>query len=163
MNKKNILAESANCILTHNYEYARLLHKQSNEETAVGDHYGDPGCGLIAPDETWRITGGEGLVLWVQQGDMWVGFRTHDPAEKTDRLIFKNPEDRRWLKSFTKDACQFVHDMRMADANTVRILLDPWSDYASTWLLDIETKTLTKIADGPSMQDQPWTDDKIEF
>ncbi len=163
MNDRRTLAESKSYILTHDSEYARLQHKKTGEETAVGDHYGDPGCGVIAPDESWCITGGEGLVLWFQQGSMWTGFRTPDPGAKMSQLGFTNPEDVRWLKSFTEDACHFVQDMKLAGPDNVRILLSPWSGYASTWLLDVKVKILTKIADGPSMQDQPWTEDKIEF
>ncbi len=163
MSDYKILAESESYILKRDYEHAKLQHKQSKEKIMVGDHYGDPCCGLIAPDESWCITGGDGLILWFLEGNMWTGFRTRESGAQRNQLQFKNPEDMRWLRSSTEDICRFVHDMKLVDSKSVRILLDPWSDYASTWLLDIETKTLAKVADGPNMQDQLWTDDKIDF
>jgi hypothetical protein len=163
LSNTTILAESESFALTHNSESCILQHKQSKNEVSVGDHYGNPCCGLIAQDESWCITGGEGLILWFQQGGMWAGFRMRKSGAQTNALQFKNREDIRWRSSFTERAYQAIHDMRLANAHNVRILLDPWSDYASTWTLDIEMKTLTKIADGPNMQGQPYTDGRIEF
>lgn len=150
-------------MLVFEWEYAKLLHKQSKKETLVGDHYGDPNCGLIAPDENWCVTGGEGLILWFRGEAQWIGFRAVDAGDNTNQLQFANAQDRIWLDSFAENRCQFVHDVKLEEAGSVRILLDPWSAYASTWRLDVTTKMLTKLADGPTKQDQPWTDDPIDF
>jgi hypothetical protein len=46
--------------------------------------------------------------------------------------------------------------MRLAGPRRARILIDPWSDAAATWELDVATLTLRKIADGPSLVGQPY-------
>lgn len=162
MEFRNILAESENYILGNDFEDCILAHKQTNTSLVVGDHYGDPECGLIAPDETWCMTGGEGVILWDFNGKVWIGFRTGD-SQKTDNLHFANPNDAAWLKSLDNSACQFVHDMKIETPTLVRLLLNPWATYASTWQLDVTSKTLTKMRNGPSLQDQPWTEEKIDF
>lgn len=163
METRNILAQSEHYVLRNLYEACELLHRQSNKITDVGDHYGDPACGIIAPDETWCITGGEGVILWTRTGKSWTGFRPPGSGRETDELQFAKPEDAAWLNSVTSGIYQSVHDMKIESPTSLRILLDPWDDFASTWRLDVMSKSLTKLKDGPSLQDQPWTDDKIEF
>lgn len=158
-----ILAESEHYVLRNQHESCELLHKQTKSLSDVGDHYGNPACGLIAPDETWCITGGEGLILWFLRGKSWTGFRPPETGHESDRLQFARPEDSAWLNSSTENSYQSVHDMKIETSTSVRILLDPWDDFASTWLLDVKTKSLAKLKDGPNLQDQHWTDQKIEF
>lgn len=157
------LAESENYILSHEFENCELVHKHSKNVVHVGDHFGDPTCGLIAPDETWCITGGEGLIVWLPQGKSWTGLRSRDTGSETGELQITNPQDAAWLATFGVESHRSVHDMKLESATSVRILLDPWSDYASVWLLDIVSKALTKLKDGPNLQDQAWTDAKIDF
>lgn len=163
METRNILAQSENYVLRNLHEACELLHKKSNNLTDVGDHYGDPVCGLIAPDETWCITGGEGVILWTRPGKSWTGFRPPGTGRETGKLQFANPEDADWLSSVTEESYQSVHDVKIESSTSLRILLDPWSDFASTWRLNVMSQSLTKLKDGPNLQDQPWTDAKIEF
>ncbi len=160
---QRVLAESENYILSHEFEYCELRHKQSNKLSFVGDHYGDPTCGLIAPDETWCITGGFGLVLWFKREEFWTGFRQLGVNRNGYALQIAQPEDDSWLTSVTDEDAWFVRDMRLENPTSVRILLDPWSDYASTWLLDITSKNLAKLKCGPALRHQEWSDKEIEF
>lgn len=160
---QSILAESENYVLSHAFENCELRHKQLNKISYVGDHYGDPTCGLIAPDETWCLTGGLGLILWFQREELWTGFRPLEVDKNRLALQIAKPEDAFWLASVTEVDVRFVHDMRIENSTSVRVLLDPWSDYASTWLLNINSKNLTKLKDGPALRHQEWSDCKIEF
>jgi hypothetical protein len=56
----------------------------------------------------------------------------------------------------------FIHSMRPDGKGQVRILIDPWSGFASTWKLDVKTLSLSKLRDGPSLSDEPYQDE-VEY
>lgn len=145
MDSKRVLAETANYVLRHEYEYCTLLHKPSGQEVYVGDHYGDPGCGLISPDETWCVTGGAGVILYHLSAGEWIGFRRNVTESPSKELAVPEADDRNWLKGFAAEPCLFVEHMQFASPTEVRIELDPHSDYASVWRMDVTVKTLTRI------------------
>lgn len=139
------LAESANYRLEHAWETAYLARRDGTAAWEVGWHYGDPTCGLIDPAERWCLTGGQGLI-WValageqraffRQGDPWVQLAIGAVVGETDYCA--------------------VHALRLEGPTEVRVLLDPWAGYASTWLLDVARLTLRKLRDGPSLADRPY-------
>lgn len=46
--------------------------------------------------------------------------------------------------------------MRLDGPDMVRILFDPWSDYASVWALRASSLELLKIRDGPSLANRAY-------
>ena len=46
--------------------------------------------------------------------------------------------------------------MRLDGDDTVRFLVDPWSDRASVWQLHPGAGRLLKQRDGPCLQEQPY-------
>jgi hypothetical protein len=159
----NILAESENFILCHEDEYVELQKKLTGGVVSVGDHFGDPTCGLIARDERWCASGGEGLVFFCRKGFFWTAFRSPPDVENARELVIAEKDDLLWLQQFADEPDLNVHAMRRCSDRSLRILLDPWSSYASTWRLNIRTKQLTKLCDGPSLSGQPMAGHPFEF
>ena len=139
-----ILAKSESYYLGHEYETVVLVERASGVEQVIADHYGDPTCAVIGPDETWAIVGGEGVTFFDFKGGRTEFFRKGSP-----------PIDR-------SESTWFVHDMRLDGPDKVRILFDPWSKYASVWLLRCLDLQLVKIKDGPILIGKPYRE-KIEF
>ncbi len=52
-----VLAESANYVLTHEYETVSIYCRVTGKSTIIAHHYSDPTCGVIASDESWFATG----------------------------------------------------------------------------------------------------------
>lgn len=138
------LSESNNYILAHEFEDVILKDKNNGKTYSLGSHYGDPVLGLIAPDESWFITAGEGLLYFDFKRGLHEFFR-------------KGFKDR-----LGKEESLFVHSADIESIESVRILIDPWSEYASTWTLFIPSLKLEKIKNGPSMIDKPWQE-KVKF
>ena len=134
------LDESENFILGHEYEDVFLLDKQKNKKLFLGSHYGDPTCGLIDPDEKWFISAGEGVLYF----DFAAGSREFLRGG--------------FINNSSEHQSAFVHALRSIDKNAVEILLDPWSDYASVWVLDIEKLKISKLKDGPSKIGEEYSD-----
>ena len=138
------LDESENYFLIASAEDATLLDKRSMEKIEVGVHYGDPIVGIIAPDESWFLTAGEGIIYFDFQRKFHYFWRREDKSYQG------------------KEPCLFINAARWEPPGFVRILVDPWSEQASTWLLDIEQLRLEKISDGPSLIGEPWRED-VDF
>ena len=139
-----ILAESQNFVLRHEYEDVSLFDKRTQEKRSLGEHYGDPKAGLISPEQDWFITFGEGLLYF--------------DFERGLKSFFRSG----FVDSWGKDSSAFVHAIRYEPSLGVKVLLDPWSDYASTWLLNLETLEIAKLSDSPSLVEQPFQEE-VEF
>lgn len=86
----------------------------------MGGFYGDPKCGLIAENNNWCLVGGETLNVWY-----------YDKG-----LLTVEDEDLMWIV-----------EIRQKSSNEVELLIDPWSDKGSVWMLNIETLERHKIKD----------------
>jgi hypothetical protein len=80
---------------------------------------------------------------------------------RDSKLIFDVNVGNR-IKANVDQSYVAVHSMRLENEGNVRILIDPWSHLASTWLLNIADLKLTKLRDGPSLVEQPYQEN-IEF
>ena len=116
-----------------------IIDRATGQETSAGDHYGNPTCGVIAPDESWFVTGGDGLVVF-----------TFDGGEKT------------YLRHLTPPDFYSVMAMRLETPTSVRFLADPWSERASVWTFAPLTGELHKLHDGPDLREEPYRDE-VEF
>jgi len=134
LNYRHTLAESPRFILAGEHEEAVVIERATGRRTVAGDHYGDPQCGVIAPDESWFVTGGEGLVVFTFDA----GVQIYRPG----------PFD--------------VHAMRLETPDSVRVLVDPWSAQNAVWIFWPRTGELRKLHDGPDLRDQPYRQ-TIEF
>ncbi|WP_295711663.1 hypothetical protein [Mucilaginibacter sp.] len=126
------LAESDSLILGHEFEYAFLISKHGKKEVFCYEFaYGDPGCGLIGPDNNWCAVGGNELVVWTR-------------AKGTQQFL--EPE-----------IC-WISAMRLKSFNELEFLVDPYSEYGAVWSLNIQTMEKYKIRDF-YLSSEPYTDD----
>lgn len=123
------LAESANFTLAHSYESVVVIDKRDGRKRDAGDHYGDPEAGLITPDERWFVSVGDGVQCLCADGRLVTFF--HQGRPPLDRL----PGKLAWT----------VTAVDLAGDHTLRIVVDPDSDEASEWLIDLDAEVVTRI------------------
>ena len=126
-----LLYETAELCLRHQYECARLTDRASGAILFEADFYGDPTCGLIAPDNTWAVVGGERLIVWVEHAVHVV-------------------EDISW-----------VFDVRQTAEQIIEVLVDPWHDDSAIWRVDIVTRRASKLRGFPDYRFREYTDDVV--
>ena len=125
-----ILAESSLFVLGHEFETVLLVDRRTGDRHAIREHYGDPCCGLIGPDDGWFVVGGAGL--------------TYFDFQRGEQSFLRDP------------VLLFVHAIRLEASDRVRVLVDPWSDEASVWELDVGGSCMTKLHDGPNLRGEPF-------
>jgi hypothetical protein len=114
-----ILAENDIFIVGHVYEYAYLINKQTKEEIEVGNFYGNPYCAIISKTNDWVLIGGEHLELWVNGR----------------------------MSDLSDNGLTWIVDMRQVSDSLAELLIDPFSEQAAVWRIDITTKQLNKVRD----------------
>jgi hypothetical protein len=124
-----VIAESKNYLLEHEYETVFAHCRATGRRTVIGYHHADPTCGVIAPDESWFVTGGEGVSVFVLSG----GGNT-----------------------YLRDPVFHVSAMKLDGNDNVRFLVDPWSANASVWRLNPSTGDILKLRDGPDLRNEPY-------
>ena len=130
-----ILDETEKLCLSHLYEHVQLLDKKNNQILFTDDFYGDPSCGLIDISNKWSIVAGKHLTLWTY----------HEGV--SDITKFE-----------TQKFCD-IAQLQIIDKNTIKILIDPWSEFSAIWQLVISDKSLSKTSDFTTYKNLPYTDD----
>lgn len=142
-------------MLTAEFETVALTNKATGEVKVVGDHYGNPSCGAICESERFCVTGGEGIVFSDFSNRLIYAFR-FNPQTYIDIFEFQSRREERWIKGLATTETLFVHALSLENSDQVRVLLDPWSSYASTWHLNIKNKRIVMLQKGPDLRGQPW-------
>jgi len=114
-----ILDNSSIFILGHVFECVYLVNKETLEQVVLGELYGDPAWGLISHNNDWAIVGGQSLILW---------------NEPNSIIHIEDPE----IVGSTKG--------RQTSAIELDILINPWSDNAAVWLLNVDSLLIRKLA-----------------
>lgn len=127
---KRLLYETEKLKFENEYENTCLVDKLTGTILLKDDFYGDPTCALIDKNNKWAIVAGEHLTQW--------------KPDKTDRI---DNENLKW-----------IHGLRIKNENTVEILVDPWSNFAAIWEINIETFQIKKIKNFNRYKDQPFTE-----
>jgi hypothetical protein len=112
------LHETDKFIVGYVFEYAYLISKKNHKEIYMGDFYGDPTCGLIGADNTWCLVGGATLNLW----------------REGENILEIEDDDLNW-----------IYKIRQTAPHEVELLIDPWSEKAYIWYLNIQTLVRHKI------------------
>ncbi len=128
-----VLYETDKLILDNKYESAFLRDIITGEILLEEDFYGDPQCGLIDDENRWAIIAGDHVTLWTSTS----------------------------TKTIQIEGMKGVHALRLKKQGTVEILIDPWSDNASIWELNIEAFEITKIRDFDDYKKSEFTDEII--
>lgn len=136
--RRTVLAQSDHLALVHEWERVEVEVERAGWKSSfpLVEHCGDPTAGLIGDDESWVCVVGEGIVLHEMTGGTSEYWRGSDP--------------------------RFVHSARLQDDGIIRVLVDPWSEHASVWVIDPRTKELRKLHDGPSLSEEPYRDE-VDF
>lgn len=128
------LSETDQFHLGNLFEDIYLIEKQSDKKFYLGNTYGDPVCGIISDDNSFCVVGGaEGLIIW------------------------KNEEIVKIKNSYFLS----IFDIKQTDKNSIKILVDPWSDNSSIWQLDIRTLEYIKVKDFPHYRDKEYTENIV--
>ena len=115
------LAETDQLVLKACYEDAVLLQRPFEKVLWEGSYYGDPNCWLIEKDSKWAIIGGEYLGIWTVN----------------DTCDFKQSE------------VAWSVDIRQAGPWKAEFLIDPHSEHAAIWEIDLQTFKLQKLRPFP--------------
>ncbi|MFA8436823.1 MAG: hypothetical protein ACEPOZ_20135 [Marinifilaceae bacterium] len=126
------LAVTENYVLGHIEEDAWLVQKSDHYQWDMGDMHGNPSCGLIGPGEDWCMIGGRGIIL---------------RKEECRELIY-----------ICRKEVESIHDAKLISDYEVKILVDPWSEYAAVWKFDTRSLKLQKLQDGPYLREQAYRD-----
>src|SRR3712207_1504985 len=117
------LYRSDDYVLEHHYENASLSWPGGGLH--IGDHYGDPTCGVINASDGWCLTGGEGLIICLFAHPLTVD-RRPTGYRRLDLWRRKNPPP-------TKGQCWFVEGAWLKEGDVARVLVDPLSDEAGLY------------------------------
>lgn len=124
-----VIMETSKYILGHLWEQAYLYDKVNMQETLLCEFYGVCDAGVINEIDEWCVVGGDVIAVW-KKGEISI---------------------------IDKRELAWVNDMRIKDNNTVEILIDPWSEYASIWELSINNLYFRKISDFCKYKHLPYT------
>jgi hypothetical protein len=128
----NYIYKSKRFLLYNLYETVFLYDYECKVSYEIYDmFYGDPQCGVIFDEYNLVFVGGNHLIYWI-----------------------KNCE----AKVIGKDDINWVHDIKMNNDNTIKILTDPWSKNSAIWLLDIKTLKYKKVRDFNDYVDRDYTE-----
>ena len=119
MKTKNILDETNSLLLSYKYETVWLKDKSSNTTLYEQECYGDPTSGLIDIKSKWALIADEYLTLW-----------------RLNKVTVIKDEKLKW-----------IYDMRLKSNELVELLIDPWSDNAAIWEININTLKFKKVKD----------------
>ncbi|PAB55464.1 hypothetical protein [Anaeromicrobium sediminis] len=114
-----ILQETEKFILGYLWEEVCLYDKVRKKEIFLHEFYGEIECGLLCDKEEWCVIGGDVLVVW-----------------KNKKNIVIDRKELNW-----------VHDLKKKNSKIVEIFIDPWSDNAAIWELNIDNLNLKKISE----------------
>jgi hypothetical protein len=137
---RRTLAESANFVVSHEFELAFATEKSTGREMSIGSHYGDPTCAVIAPDESWFAVGGEGVtVMHRRRGELTF---LRDTEEASDvRIHYEDPMtgEQRVLAGVerARNSPRFVKAMTALGNGRLQVFLD--DDEDSTVVVEIGT------------------------
>lgn len=116
--------------IRHDFEDAWL--EWPGGRLPLGDHYGDPTCALLNPDEGWCVVGGEGLVIHDVGAPFTVAAPPRpDPGHRYDLWRRANPPP-------DGTRCWFVTALTAIGPARVRALTDRNGAYH----IDLRTRTV---------------------
>lgn len=135
---RQTLAESANFVVSHEFELAFATEKRTGSEMSVGSHYGDPTCAVIAPDESWFAVGGEGVtVMHRRRGELTFLRDVEDACDV--RIRYEDPitGEQRVLSGVerARSSPRFVKAMTAIANDRLQVVLD--DDEDSTVIVEI--------------------------
>jgi len=127
----HVLYETTTLSVGNVFERVYLINKATQHLTCIGEIYGDPTWGLISDKEDWAIVGGQTLILW-----------------QAPNFIVQM-EDEELVGSVRA---------RQISPNELEILVDPFSDKSSVWLLNVDSLLIRQLITRDKLKG-PWSDE----
>jgi len=128
-----ILYETTKLILESKDEIACLKEKATGMVLFEDCFYGNPECGLIDEFNNWALVAGEHLTVWTPQK----------------------------IHKFQKRGLAWIHAARMKNSEIIELLIDPWSEFASIWELNIINFKIHKKRDFNEYKSREYTENVI--
>ena len=128
---KELLAQSKNYKLYGIYEEAHLEGANIDGHIIVGDFYGSVDCACIDQNEKWCISGGNGIVI----------YRLESPYENYQY----NKNTTQWKELWRDEKDWYPEVIYQETDNSVRIVIDVYSDAKGVYELNVETLELVKL------------------
>ena len=140
---RTVLARSKRYVVSHEFEVV-FLKESDGREIVIGDFYGDPEAAIIDSQERWVIMVGCGIILYRLEGS----FLPYEYDVKTNQWweAYRSPPDTLWIES----AEQLSEDR-------VRFHVDPHSDEAGTYELDVRSLSVVCLESKTSEAQQDAT------
>lgn len=132
-----VLAVDGECRIEHVFEDAKLAW--SGGSIDIGDHYGDPNCGLINAYAGWCAAGGEGLVICHFEGGLPKG-----PARFPQKRL-KVSELWRRSNPPPSGAYWSVEGIWLYHDDLIRVVVEPLSEHAGLYEVDVKTLAWRKL------------------
>jgi hypothetical protein len=133
---RHILAESPRYLVYHLYETAYLHFKgAARTDIAIGCFYGDPQTGYMAPDETYCVLGGCGLLLYYLREPF--DDYNHHPTSANWWEWGQEADNIYWIESI------YSPDDPTAE---IRFVVDPYDEArGGVYQLDLADRVVTKL------------------
>lgn len=130
-----VLAESAHYLIHYEYEVVFLRFKDGQRgDVVIGDFYGDPQTAYIAPDESYCVMGGCGLILYYLRPPFEE--YSYDQQSANWREWGRPPDDIYWIET--------VYSLDAAAA--IRFVVDLMSEaYKGVYELNLTDFTVEKL------------------
>jgi hypothetical protein len=143
-----VLAESPRFVVAHEFEIAYLIEKATGKRYHMGDHYGDPRCALISPNEDWVVVGGEGLRLFDFTGEVYEYLR-HFSNEPENDLHVTYSDGSGIVHTLEGVAPRethpvFIEKLSLFSTSDVGVFPDRKS-HKPTWLLNATQRRLRQV------------------
>ena len=137
---RKILCSDGEYVVEHEYEQAWLRWPGGSHP--VGDHYGDPTCAVMSALEGWCVTGGEGLVITLFEAGLPAAHGPAATGKITQAALWRSrgggkppPEGDLW----------YVFGVWFAGEGRVQAVVDPGSDHAGLYEVDVRTLDWRKV------------------
>jgi hypothetical protein len=132
-----ILARSQRYVISHEYEVV-FLEREGRKDVIIGDFYGDPECAIIDRDERWCLMAGCGLIMYQLRAPFQP--YTYDTVSDQWVELFRSPPD-----------CLWIEALYQTGKDTVRLVVDVYSQQAGIYELSLGNLTLTQLFSNPPL------------
>ncbi len=97
---RQVLAQSDKYVITHEYEVASLLNRNSGREVIIGDFYGGPEVAFISKNESYCVVGGCGLIIYYLK-EPFQEYEYHVDSKQW-KEFFRDPNDFWWISNISE-------------------------------------------------------------
>ena len=116
----NILAESENYVVMHEYERVILKDKRTAKTVIIGDFYGDPEVAVISRDEKYCVMGGCGVIMYYFT-EPFEDYQYNVQSAQWKEWGRENPESIAWV---TNISCVDDEQIEIETEDMKRIIFD---------------------------------------